>query len=142
VKNNLPLQFVESVWFKCLILHLSPRIVFPTRKQFSHEILPNLVEKTKQIYVLPKLTNCISAIASFDLWMSKGAHDIFSFVINFLGCDWQPKHITIGLFEAIEITEQALANNLTKLFDQYGLRNKIIAYVKDEGSNLNTPYSN
>jgi len=24
------------------------------------------------------------------------------------------------------------------LFDQYGLRNKIIAYVKDEGSNLNT----
>ncbi len=27
---------------------------------------------------------------------------------------------------------------MTKLFDQYGLRNKIIAYVKDEGSNLNT----
>ncbi len=27
---------------------------------------------------------------------------------------------------------------MTKLFDQYGLRNKIIAYVKGEGSNLNT----
>jgi hypothetical protein len=27
---------------------------------------------------------------------------------------------------------------LTKLLDQYGLKNKIIAYVKDEGSNLNT----
>jgi hypothetical protein len=24
------------------------------------------------------------------------------------------------------------------LFDQYGLKNKIIAYVKDKGSNLNT----
>jgi hypothetical protein len=32
---------------------------------------------------------------------------------------------------------ETLANNLTKLFDQYGLRNKIIAYVKDEGSNFN-----
>jgi hypothetical protein len=42
------------------------------------------------------------------------------------------------LFEAIEIIGQTLANNLTKLFDQYGLRNKIITYVKDEGSNLNT----
>jgi hypothetical protein len=42
------------------------------------------------------------------------------------------------LFEAIQITRQTLANNLTKLLDQYGLRNKIIAYVKDEGSNLNT----
>ncbi len=42
------------------------------------------------------------------------------------------------MFKAIEISGQTLANNLTKLFDQYGLRNKIIAYVKDEGSNLNT----
>ncbi len=70
--------------------------------------------------------------------MSKGAHDIFDLVINFLGFDWQPKQITIGLFEAIEIIKQALTNNLTKLFDQYGLRNKIIAYVKDEDSNSNT----
>jgi hypothetical protein len=31
-----------------------------------------------------------------------------------------------------------LARNLIELLDAYGLRNKIIAYVKDEGSNLNT----
>jgi hypothetical protein len=41
------------------------------------------------------------------------------------------------VFEAIQITKQTLVNNLTKFFDQYGLRDKIIAYVKDEGSNLN-----
>jgi len=69
--------------------------------------------------------------------MLKCAHVIFIFVIIFLGFDWQPKQVTIGLFKAIETTRQALANNLTKLFDQYGLRNKIIAYVKNEGSNLN-----
>jgi hypothetical protein len=34
--------------------------------------------------------------------MSKGAYDIFALVINFLGTDWQPKHITIGLFEAMD----------------------------------------
>jgi hypothetical protein len=32
--------------------------------------------------------------------MSKGAHDIFAFVINSFGFDWQPKQVTIGLFEA------------------------------------------
>ncbi len=42
----------------------------------------------------------------------------------------------IGLFKETKITWQALANKLTKLFDQYGLRKIIIAYVKDEGSNL------
>jgi len=46
--------------------------------------------------------------------------------------------VIIDLFEATKITEQMLVNNLTKLFDQYGLINKIIVYVKDEGSNLNT----
>jgi len=31
-----------------------------------------------------------------------------------------------------------LARNFIDLLDAYGLRNKVIAYVKDEGSNLNT----
>ncbi len=49
------------------------------------------MEKTKQVYVLPKLIDCISTMASFDLWVSKGANDIFVLVINFLGFDWQPE---------------------------------------------------
>jgi hypothetical protein len=44
---------------------------------------------------------------------------------------------SIGLFKAIKTTRQTLVKNLTKLFDQYGLRNKIFAYVKNEGSILN-----
>jgi hypothetical protein len=78
MKNNLPLQFVESIWFKCLILHLFPRVLLYYRKHFFQEILLNLVEKMKQLYILPKLTICISAIARFDLRMSKGALDIFT----------------------------------------------------------------
>jgi hypothetical protein len=35
--------------------------------------------------------------------MSKGAHDIFDFIINVLGSNWQPKQLTIGLFEATGI---------------------------------------
>jgi hypothetical protein len=94
------------------------------------------VEKTKQVCVLPKLIDCMFTTSSFDLWMSKGVHDIFALIIKKLGFDWQPKQVTIGFFEAIETIEQTLV--LTKSFNQYGLRNKIIAYVKDKGSNLNT----
>ncbi len=49
--------------------------------------------------------------------------------------------MTIGLFEAIETTRQALAKRLTKLLDKYGLRKKNIAYVKHEGYNLNAMIS-
>jgi hypothetical protein len=40
--------------------------------------------------------------------MSKGAHDIFVLVINFLIADWQPKHVIIRFFEANEIIGQIL----------------------------------
>jgi hypothetical protein len=46
--------------------------------------------------------------------------------------------VTIGLFETIKTIGQTLTTNLTKLFDQYGLKNKIIAFAIDEGSNLVT----
>jgi hypothetical protein len=45
--------------------------------------------------------------------------------------------VIIGLFETIETSGQALAKSLIELLDKYGLRKKIIAFVKDEGSKLN-----
>ncbi len=45
VKNNLLIQFVESMWLKRLILHLCPKLNFLSETQFSQEILPRLVEK-------------------------------------------------------------------------------------------------
>jgi hypothetical protein len=46
--------------------------------------------------------------------------------------------VTVWLFEVINTNGQTLANNLTKLFNQYGLGKKNIAYVKTKGSNLNS----
>ncbi len=47
-----------------------------------------LVEKTNQLYVWLVLANFNFATTSFDLWMSKGVHDIFAIVINFLKANW------------------------------------------------------
>jgi hypothetical protein len=45
--------------------------------------------------------------------------------------------MTIGFLKATETISQILAKNLKELLDSYGLSKKIIAYVKDEGTNLN-----
>jgi hypothetical protein len=58
--------------------------------------------------------------------MSKSAYDIFALVINFLDEIWQPKNLTISLFETIEMTGQALVKNLNKLLDSYGLRKRLL----------------
>ncbi len=68
----------------------------------------------------------------------KGTYDIFALGINFLGRNWQPKHIIVGLFEAMDTSSQVLAKDLIELLGKYNLKKKIITYVKDEGFNLNT----
>jgi hypothetical protein len=61
---------------------------------------------------MPKLKEFYFAITSFDLWISKGTHDVFDLLINFISMDWHPKNITIGLFEASEATCKVLAKNI------------------------------
>jgi hypothetical protein len=93
-------------------MQLYPCVVFPSKKPFSHEVLSNLVEKTKQTNLLPNLVNCNFTIASFDLWMSKGMHDVFALVVKLLGKDYMPKYITTSLFEVSKISSQAFVRNL------------------------------
>jgi hypothetical protein len=48
------------------------------------------------------------------------------------------KHIIIGLFETFKTSKPTLAKSLQDLLEQYGLTKNILAYAKDEGTNLNT----
>lgn len=137
-KNHLPMQFVESLSMKHLCLHLCPRLVFPSKKQFPQKMFPKLVEKTKQLYVLPTLVECNYVIMNFDLWMSKGTHDIFVLVISILEVYSQPKFVTFGLFETTKISRKILVKKLLELLEKYNLKKKIIVYVKDERFNLVT----
>jgi hypothetical protein len=55
-------------------MHLCPKIV-SFQKIISNELLPRLMGKTKQLYVLPALVECHPATTSFDLWMLEVKHD-------------------------------------------------------------------
>ncbi len=46
----------------------------------------------------------MSTTTCFNLWMSKGVYDIFALVINFLDENWEPKKVTISLFETTKTT--------------------------------------
>jgi hypothetical protein len=70
-----------------------------------------LVEKTKQLYVLPTLTK-YNFLTSLDLWISKGTHHICALVINFLGVDSYLKHVTFDLFEVAHVSKKTSTKNL------------------------------
>jgi hypothetical protein len=68
--------------------------------------------------------------------MSKGAHDVFVIIVNFMSTIWEPKHITIGEFEAIVTSGVAMVVKFKQILDKFGITQKTLAYVKNKGSNL------
>jgi hypothetical protein len=72
------------------------------------------------------LLNCILATFTFDLWMSKGVHDIFTIVINFRSNDWETKHVTNGLFELTYTNGATMALKLQKFLDMFSLIEKLL----------------
>lgn len=53
-------------------MRLCLRVMFPSRNSFADVVLPLMVERMMETYVMPGLSTCVSATASFDLWMSEG----------------------------------------------------------------------
>ncbi len=82
-----------------MVLCQNPRIVFPNRKQMVQHVIPKLVAKTMENFMMLTLESCITTIISFDLWMSKFGQDTFALVINFINSHWVFYHATVGIFE-------------------------------------------
>jgi hypothetical protein len=81
----------------------------PLKKAFVGEVLLSLVEKTMTTYVQLALPNCLLAIFTFDLWMSKITRDVFD-VVNFISNDWEAKHVTIELFQVLDRNDLSQPN--------------------------------
>jgi hypothetical protein len=95
-----------------------------------------MVTKFMDIHVLPNLGSATTISISFDLWLCRGGIDMFSLVINYFSKTWEHVHATIGLFEVNETTNSCMAWQLQSLLEKFGLIHWVIAFVKNEGSNL------
>jgi hypothetical protein len=129
---------VEILWLRCLILHPCRHVKFPSCCQIVIKVFPNILEKTKERCVSPTFTSCVTYTCSFDLWMSYVHFDTFAMVMNFINPPWEPTHVTIGIIELDNTIGATMENKIKNLLDSFGLLDKVIACVKDEGFNLNT----
>jgi hypothetical protein len=81
------MHHVESQWIKNLLWFCVKGLFCVLENNLQEIFYWSWWKKTKQLYVLPTLVDYYSVIRSFDLWMSKGAYDIFTIVINFWGAN-------------------------------------------------------
>jgi hypothetical protein len=64
-------------------------------------IIPFVLAKCIDCYVLLVLARCDTIYITFNLLMSRTKFDTFAFIVNFLDQDWVPCHVIINLFEVI-----------------------------------------
>jgi hypothetical protein len=92
-----------------------------------------MVSQTMKKYILLALAGCLSAIASFDLWMLQRGMNTVVLVIHFINEQWAPCHVTIGtVYKAPNVGGAALAMEVKELLNSFNLINKIIAFVVDD----------
>jgi hypothetical protein len=92
----VPLSFVEAPWR--LVMRKKFNLKFWFKWIIVNEILPRMVEKTKEMYISSSLESCNSCTVSFDLWMSAIRMDTFIMIIHFLNDQWEPFHVIVGFF--------------------------------------------
>lgn len=59
-------------------------------------------------------------------------------VVNYVDDEWQSRHMTVGLFEALDTLRFVVAEVVKCMLQPSQLANKVVAYVKDDSSNLAT----
>ncbi|KAG0556897.1 hypothetical protein KC19_11G087000 [Ceratodon purpureus] len=135
-KGCHPMSMVDNVWLRRLVMRQCGRVNFPAGRQLADEVIPRMVSQTMEKYILPALAGCVTATASFDLWMSRRGVNTVALVIHFINEQWVPCRVTIGVFEAPDVAGAALAVEVKELLNSFNLTDKIIAFVVDDDSRL------
>jgi hypothetical protein len=74
----------------------------------------------------------------FDLWMSRLDYDTFVMVVSFINSFLKLTHVIVRIFEVQNTIDGTMESQVKILLDSFGLLDKVIIYIKNEGSNLNT----
>jgi hypothetical protein len=64
--------------------------------------------------------------------------NIFAIIVSFINTSWISPYMTIDIFKVHNIIGASHGNQVKTLLDSFGLLDKVIAYIKDEGFKLST----
>ncbi len=84
------------------------------------------------------LANCVSTTCKFDLWMSKGMHDIFVVVVSFVSNNWEAKHATIGFFEMTDTCGITMIPKVQEKLDMFTFMKKHLPTLCQNMENMTT----
>lgn len=135
VLDYQPLSLVENVGFLEYTKKLQPLYSVPSRKQLTTKLLPqeyNIIH-SKLKYMLEKISDLS---ITTDMWTSDCNKSYITVTCHFIYDDhlYSPVLATREVFESH--TGQNIATALKNIFNEWGITNKILTIVSDNGSNI------
>jgi hypothetical protein len=97
------------------------KVVFPSWILLKKTI-PTLIKKIFALHVQPTPSTYLSTTCTFYIWMSTlFAQAVFVVVVRFKLSNYEPKHVTIGLFETTNTSGASMVARLQHLFNMFNL---------------------
>ncbi|KAI2655051.1 Zinc finger BED domain-containing protein 4 [Labeo rohita] len=130
-----PFSIVEDKGFKEYSHLLDPSYSLPSRKTLSKTVMPRLYDKLRSD-IMEKIRNVSAVCLTTDCWTSITTTSYMSVTCHFIE-DFQMTSYLLDCFHFSDRhTAAHLARELTRVTDEWGLGDKIVACVSDNASNI------
>ena len=116
----------------------NPRIKMPSRRKLSSELIPEFRKERIEKFVTPKIAQMDTVSIKFDLWMSRGCEDIFDLILHGIDKIFKKHQLHLRMPECGSTRGVDLVGVLKHELEKHGLFQKLLACLKDGGSNLRT----
>ena len=79
---------------------------------------------------------CVSII--FDLWMGAQIEEIMSVICYYVADDWEVRELQLDTLSFARVRGSDMGPVVLQMLQKYKVEDKVVAYVKDGGGNLDT----
>ncbi|XP_051996488.1 E3 SUMO-protein ligase ZBED1-like [Xyrauchen texanus] len=135
VRDLQPMSVVEDEGFQAFVKALDPRYKLPSRKKMTETYLVNMFDECKD-KVRATLQNAPSVVLTTDMWTSVSTEAYLTVTCHVIE-NWQTKDFVLemAIFHG-QHTADNISSELKRITDEWGLTDKVMAVVTDNGANM------
>ncbi|XP_025410740.1 zinc finger BED domain-containing protein 1-like [Sipha flava] len=141
-KEYQPFSLVENKEFKKFVSLLNPSYSLPSRKTITYNILPQLLENTRE-KVKRSLDNASYIAMSTDGWTSVNNESYVAVTVHFIDTELcvLKSHLLGCYYFELSHTAINLSTFLNNCFEEWSIVNKVKIAISDNASNITAAIS-
>ncbi|XP_073470722.1 zinc finger BED domain-containing protein 4-like [Aquarana catesbeiana] len=137
-----PFSVVDDKGFRSFVKALDPSYVLPNRKTLSGSLLPQLYDSIKA-ELMVKVSNASAVCLTTDCWTSRTTTSFMAVTCHYIDDNFK---LSSSLLDCFSFTERHTADNLSvelsKICEEWGITNRIVACISDNASNIKAAIRN